>query len=174
MLINLSEILSSSGKVEHKEAPIELKSFKLEGSEYEFALKTPVKFSFTNTGKKKVLIEAKINISLMVPCSRCLNHVETFFEINSTKNIDFKINEEDRIKELDELNFIRGYNLDVDIFVYNEIFLDFPMKVLCHNTCKGLCNVCGLDLNHGTCSCEDTALDPRMSVIQDIFKNQND
>ena len=37
--------------------------------------------------------------------------------------------------------------------------------------CKGICNVCGQNLNMGTCNCEDTALDPRMSVVRDLFKN---
>ena len=37
--------------------------------------------------------------------------------------------------------------------------------------CKGICSVCGQNLNEGTCDCEDTGLDPRMSVIRDVFKN---
>ena len=45
------------------------------------------------------------------------------------------------------------------------------MKVLCSEDCKGICNVCGQNLNEGTCDCEDTGLDPRMSVIRDVFKN---
>ena len=31
--------------------------------------------------------------------------------------------------------------------------------------------LCGQNLNEGTCDCEDTGLDPRMSVIRDLFKN---
>lgn len=173
MLINLSEILSSSGKVEHKEAHIELDSFKLDGMEYKFAFKDPVSFIFTNTGKKRVLVEANVKVSLIIPCSRCLNNVEHLVEVKVLKDIDFKLSEEDRIKELDEMNYISGYNLDVDVLVYNEILLNFPMKVLCDNYCKGICNVCGIDLNVESCDCESTALDPRMSVIRDIFKNQD-
>ena len=75
------------------------------------------------------------------------------------------------IKELDEKNYIDGYNLDVDKLLYNEILIGWPMKVLCSEDCKGICNTCGQNLNKGTCNCEDTSLDPRMSVIRDVFKN---
>ena len=74
-------------------------------------------------------------------------------------------------KELDEKNYIDGYNLDVDKLIYNEILIGWPMKILCREDCKGICNMCGQNLNKGTCDCEDTSLDPRMSVIRDVFKN---
>ena len=44
------------------------------------------------------------------------------------------------------------------------------MRVLCSDNCKGICNRCGTNLNRGTCDCDNRSLDPRMSVIQDIFK----
>ena len=31
--------------------------------------------------------------------------------------------------------------------------------------------VCGQNLNTKSCDCEDTGLDPRMSVVRDLFKN---
>ena len=76
-----------------------------------------------------------------------------------------------KVVELDEKNYIDGYNLDVDKLLYNEILIGWPMKILCSETCKGICNTCGQNLNKGTCNCEDTSLDPRMSVIRDVFKN---
>ena len=33
------------------------------------------------------------------------------------------------------------------------------------------CSICGQNLNQGSCDCEDTSLDPRMSVIRDLYKN---
>ncbi|HAJ39913.1 MAG TPA: DNA-binding protein, partial [Lachnospiraceae bacterium] len=35
--------------------------------------------------------------------------------------------------------------------------------------CKGICSICGKNLNHGTCDCDHTDLDPRMAQIRDIF-----
>lgn len=171
MLINLSETLSIINKVKHIEAPINLESFKLDGIEYEIASKTPLDVTLTNTGEKKVLIEGHAKLSLIIPCSRCLEEVTVPIEINYEKEIDFNETEDDRTRELDETNYISGYNLDVDVLVYDEIFIGFPTKVLCQEDCQGICNVCGMNLNNGTCDCESTSLDPRMSAIRDIFKN---
>ena len=171
MIINLSEIMLVPDKVERITAPIELENFRLRRETYEFKVKNPLELTITNLGKKKLLIEGSTIIVLMIPCSRCLEDVETTLDISISKEIDFGKTEEERIEELDEMNYINGYDLDVDKLVYGEILIDFPMKVVCSDDCKGVCNVCGKNLNKGTCNCVSTSLDPRMSAILDIFNN---
>lgn len=171
MLISLSEIMSVPDKTLSMDVPNELKNFDLNGDQYEFAYKAPVKITLTNHGERKVSFEAKTKLALNIPCSRCLEDVAIDFDIHISKEVNFRETEEERVKELDELNYISGYNLDVDVLVYDEILIDFPLKVLCKENCKGICNVCGTNLNNGTCDCESTGADPRMSVIRDIFKN---
>ena len=72
---------------------------------------------------------------------------------------------------VDETNYICGFNLDVDTLVYDEVLIELPYQVLCSEDCKGLCKVCGQDLNSGSCQCDQQVLDPRMAVIRDIFNN---
>ena len=83
------------------------------------------------------------------------------------------LNEEKEEEEPEEQAYIDGYTLDVDALVRDELFVHMPMKVLCRSDCKGICNRCGANLNHGTCGCDVTELDPRMAVIRDIFRNAN-
>ncbi|MSS63304.1 YceD family protein [Velocimicrobium porci] len=171
MIIQLSDIMSGKDKMKHIEAPIELNQFKLDGMEYEFVKKNPVAFCFTVTGEKRMLVEGKTSLSLLIPCGRCLDDVEIPFDIEISKDLDFNNTDADRIKELDELNYIDGYNLDVDLLIFDEILVHFPLQVLCSEDCKGICKVCGTNLNKESCSCDQSVGDPRMSAIQDIFKN---
>ncbi|MGB8455013.1 MAG: DUF177 domain-containing protein [Anaerocolumna sp.] len=171
MIINLSEIMSVKGHVEHIQAPIELENFCMEGIEYPFASKSFVDLTISQVGNRKVKICGEAKLSLLIPCNRCLEDVESWFELKISQDLDFNQESEDRIKELDEKNYISGYNLDVDLLVYNEMLMDFPMKVLCDEDCKGICKVCGTNLNKGSCNCDNTDSDPRMSVIRDIFNN---
>ncbi len=171
MIINLSEIMSVKGNVVSVQAPIEAENFCMEGESYPFAKKEPVDLKITHLGDRKVKLEGRIEVSLLIPCSRCLKDVNIPLNLDFSKELDFMKDSEERIKELDETNYISGYNLDVDLLVYDEILIDFPMKVLCDENCKGFCKVCGSDLNKGECSCEKQVLDPRMSVIRDIFNN---
>ena len=60
--------------------------------------------------------------------------------------------------------------VDMTIPVMQEIILNLPTRVLCKEDCKGICNRCGANLNFETCDCDTRSLDPRMAVIQDIFK----
>lgn len=171
MIISLSEIMTVKNKTEHIEAPIELEKFNLNGNEYEFAKKETVMLDLVSKKGRTVSLQAKTNLALRIPCSRCLEEVEVPFDIQITKELDFNETEDDRIKDLDESNFIDGYNLDVDLLIYDELLLNFPLQVLCCEDCKGICKVCGCNQNRENCDCDQAVADPRMSKIQDIFKN---
>ena len=64
---------------------------------------------------------------------------------------------------------MEGSCLDTEAFVHNEILVSWPGKILCREDCRGICPVCGRDLNKGDCGCDTFVPDPRMAVIQDIF-----
>ena len=42
------------------------------------------------------------------------------------------------------------------------------MKPLCADDCKGLCPVCGKNLNRETCDCNRTWDDPRMAALREL------
>lgn len=171
MIISLSEIMNTTDKVENISAPIEMDTFDFQGNSYKFSNKDPVKLVITNLGNRKVMTCAKANISLILNCSRCLKDLEYPIDIHFVKEIDFNLTGEDRAKDLDETNYIEEYSLNVDTLIYEEILIDFPMKLLCSEECKGICKKCGQNLNNGSCSCDTTEYDPRMERIRDIFNN---
>jgi len=171
MIISLSEIMTTMDKVVRINAPIELEQFDFQGVSYEFAQKDPVDLTITNLGDRRVMIEGSTNISLTLFCSRCLKEIDFPMDITIQREVDFNLSEEQRTEGLDETNYIIGYNLDVDILIYDEVLIGFPMRLLCSEDCKGLCKNCGADLNENACDCDTTVYDPRMSVIRDIFNN---
>ena len=74
-------------------------------------------------------------------CSRCLNE----FERKYTKQI--------------QINYPVGKSeseIILDPEIREEIILDYPIKPLCSDSCKGLCPKCGANLNEGGCSCGST------------------
>mgnify|MGYP000796277080 FL=1 len=90
-------------------------------------------------------------------------------DLDFERNVDANASSEERIAQLDEQSYIDGYHLDVDGMVLDEMMTDIPDKVLCREDCKGVCPKCGVNLNHQTCNCDRTELDPRMSIIREIF-----
>ena len=124
-------------------------------------------------GNQKLKVKGTCRLVIEAPCDRCLTAVPVEFDLDFEREVEMPSVEDGSEKndDLDENNYIDGYHLDVDRLLYNEILVGWPMKILCSESCKGICNVCGQNLNEGTCDCEDTGIDPRMSVIRDVFKN---
>ena len=171
MLINLSDVLSEQHKTIDKIVPVEMTDFKASYGCFPIIEKQDAHIVVKHVKQRELMIEGQAKMLLEVPCDRCLESVQVPFVLEFTKNVDLQESSEVQSDDLDEKNYIDGYNLDVDKLLYNEILIGWPMKILCSEDCKGICNVCGQNLNQGTCDCEDTSLDPRMSVIRDVFKN---
>ena len=173
MLINLTDVLSCDEKVVKRTVETELKSFDTGLGCYPLSEEEPLQLTLTNLGKDKLLIEGSVKVKTEIPCDRCLTKVETLIHLTISREVDMKQTAEGRIDDLDETDFIIGYNLDTEKLVYGELLVNWPMKTLCREDCKGICRKCGKDLNEGPCGCDTVELDPRMAVIAEIFKNSN-
>ena len=171
MIVSLSEVMQVTGGVFKQEISTGLENVVVSGTAYSFLEKSQAVITASNLGGKKGKITLEGRTVLAIPCDRCLREVAYELLLQTEREIDFSLSEKERAAELDETDFITGYDLDVDAFVCEEILLGFPMKVLCQEDCKGICKVCGANLNEGECGCDRTELDPRMSVIRDIFNN---
>ena len=71
-------------------------------------------------------------------CSRCLED----YERNFTKDVFL------------ELPVPQEPVLDITDNIREEIILEYPVKSLCKEECKGLCPKCGKNLNEGMCGCK--------------------
>ncbi len=169
MLIDLSELLSLEGKVKNIEIPIEMDVYKTHAGEYEIVSKKPIGCTFTSLGEKKILIDSDIEVEINMPCDRCLGDVKNKIIINTSKEVDLGETDFERREALDELDYVSGTVFDAEKFAYGEILVNLPMKVLCSENCKGICNRCGTNLNHKSCGCDTTELDPRMAKALEVF-----
>ena len=165
MLINLSDVLSDQHKTVEETVRLEMEEIRMKSGTYPIISKEPVHVRVEHIRGKELLVNAETRIVVAIPCDRCLD------ALDFAKHVDIGLSDAELTEELDESNFIDGYHLDVDKLLYGEILSDWPVKVLCREDCKGLCKVCGQNLNTGSCNCEEPGLDPRMSVVRDLFKN---
>lgn len=112
------------------------------------------------------ILKGELSTVLSLSCDRCLKkfdypiHAKFDREFSSEK--DNQEDEEDNIK-------ISNSILDLTDVVAETIYLELPMKHLCHDECKGICVVCGQDLNEKACGCSNDNIDPRLESLKDIF-----
>lgn len=168
MIIDISKVVKSINKEVSEEVSIELNSFESRLGNFPILQKSPVVLTITNQENKTLFIRGSVDVTLSIPCGRCLEEVPTQICFDIDKKLD--ITESTLVDdEMEENDYLIGFELDVDKLVYAEILVNWPMKVLCKEDCEGICKVCGMNLNKGSCDCQRTELDPRMAAIQDIF-----
>lgn len=167
MEIKLSNILSVPAKVYETDAELEQEVMSFHGYDYSVVSKTPVHLRLTNLGNQKLRIEAEVTLELAIPCDRCLEDVVHRFEIQLNRSLN--VSEDEGNQDLDDVNYIKECHLDVDMLVYEEVSVRFPMKNLCSEDCKGICPVCGGNRNVTECGCDDKVPDPRMADVLSIF-----
>ncbi|UCH00040.1 MAG: DUF177 domain-containing protein [Deltaproteobacteria bacterium] len=106
---------------------------------------------------KKIVVEGFLSTRLLLRCDRCLEpyswDLSTDFRIYLSIS-PFKGELEVELSEDDlDLDFIDGNLLDPDQIIKEQIILNVPVKTLCTRECKGLCPICGCNLNMTRCSC---------------------
>ncbi len=102
-------------------------------------------------------------------CSRCLKpttQVLTTVLSGKLMTNKGKYNDED---ESEEIFFYEDDQLNLEEYIWSQIVSSLPMKTLCSNDCKGLCPVCGVDLNNQSCNCMENAVDPRLEKLKELF-----
>ena len=167
MLYNLTGILSSEEKVEKLTVPYEHETVSNGLDSYKILEKSDLTLTLANKAKGEAEAEGEISLVCEIPCDRSLKPVKVSFSLKISeylKESDFEDPE-----KMEEMPFIEGFSLDTDALINNEIIVNWPMKVLCKPDCRGICKVCGKNLNEGDCGCDTFVPDPRMAVIKDIF-----
>jgi uncharacterized protein len=165
MRYNLTEVLTS-GKEEKIIKTLPIKVITFGNSNYKISDGITINISLSKISDKEVLLEGNIAGMLLLSCDRCNEPVNFNYDTNFSKEI--KLDDVDNIQE----DYIDGYNLDLEKFILNEIYINFPMKVLCNEDCKGICKKCGTNLNIQSCKCEDDNIDPRLAGLKDLFIDQ--
>ncbi|MBR4734174.1 MAG: DUF177 domain-containing protein [Lachnospiraceae bacterium] len=170
MLINLSDVFKEREKVLKETVAVELEDFQSMGTKYPLCEKSDVRWTFTNIEPGRVKVEGNAKLVFTAPCDRCLKDVKVELMLTPERYVVPPETLDPEDEEVDDLSFMEGYNLNTETLLYNEIMENWPAKILCREDCKGLCLVCGRNLNEGECGCDRFVPDPRLAGIQDLFK----
>ncbi len=125
----------------------------------------------TNTGNA-FLITGHVTGVGKTACARCLEDTE--FEIDGILEGYFLVSSDTEAPddmEADEFDVLSDDKvIDLTPLIESAILLDLPRVPLCSDDCKGLCPICGTNLNVQTCDCkvdEPSSTNP-FSVLKDI------
>lgn len=114
-------------------------------------------------------LDVDVTTDLELRCSRCLENFS--YPINIKVNEKFT-NNKDKAEDDDDIIPVDGDKLDITEIIVNNIISTLPIKRLCSENCKGLCQQCGTNLNTEQCSCDIGDVDIRLAKLKDLFANK--
>jgi uncharacterized protein len=127
--------------------------------------------------RQQYRVTGRIQTTLELVCSRCLDgfplKVDEALDVLFLPHAENQI-EGDRAVEDEDLStaYYRDQVLGLGQLMQEQFYLVVPMKPLCGDDCKGLCPVCGINLNTGSCQCHPTWVDPRLAVLEQLKKDR--
>lgn len=114
-----------------------------------------------------VEMAGKAVYTMTMPCDRCF---EITTQERETQLFHVLVRELSDEEDNDgTFVVVPDEQLDLDQLLTEDILLDLPSKFLCSSDCKGLCPVCGKNLNEGDCGCQRNSMDPRLAILQELL-----
>ncbi len=181
MKLNLTDVLLDDKRID-QEVPIDADRLEYSFGEFPLLVKNPVRITVVKDEEGYLNIHGSASVTVQIPCDRCLKNTEVPLELSFDDRVHAggagspaeaesvpKDDTDDEGSSFEPDYYLEGYYLDVDKLLFGEALLNWPSRVLCREDCKGLCPVCGQNLNHGECGCVRKALDPQMSKVLDVF-----
>jgi len=100
------------------------------------------------------VVRGQIECQKSFTCDRCLTPA-------TEKQVHAFDEEFDKAEAVDDL-------IDITELLRDVALASQPMKNLCKTDCKGLCPVCGANLNEGDCGCDRFIVDPRLAALTEL------
>lgn len=173
MAMNVKEFIISPKTTLSETIEVALTEIAFGYGEYEVVSKSPLSLCLSKRDGRLV-IEGDSHVSIKTSCDLCCKDVTLDFSIEIRRSIPIIDGELSECDDEDSTLAFEGFELETDRMVFDEIIEHWPMKILCHEDCKGLCTVCGKDLNEGDCGCDTFVPDPRMAGFLDILNSMDD
>lgn len=139
----------------------------------------------------RVLLKGSFEATVTAPCKRCVNDVDLVvpiaFELALVPEEKRARDDDDEstageddgkaaragtfsIDDVDSEPF-DGKKIELDPIIREQLQLHLPVAVLCKDDCKGICAICGAELNEKECGCERKVVDIRLAKLKDIKLN---
>lgn len=138
-------------------------------TKFDFPIVLKGKVSLCDDGSYSV--ECNSDVGFSEPCARCATPAHAVLNIC----IETKAIRGMKADDEEDCLYIKNRELDIITPFFEQVVLEYPQYgILCKEDCKGLCPVCGVDLNTKSCNCNKKIVDPRLAKLSELLKEEND
>ena len=112
-----------------------------------------------------VLVTGTVTGATALECARCLKPFSSELSIDLC---ELYVGPGQQAPAGEDAYRVTGKEIHLGPMLRDSLTLGLPLKPLCKEDCKGLCSVCGGDLNTETCNCSTETVDPRWAALTDL------
>ncbi len=116
-----------------------------------------------------VALEIGITGEYTCLCARCAKELTNTLCVNAEYGVTRKLTD-----DCEEYVEAPEGVLDVGDIARTLFYLELPQRVLCKDDCRGLCPVCGIDLNGSACSCKMPTSGNRLTGLKKLLDNSEE
>ncbi len=125
---------------------------------------------------KGVLARGEMHLVLTRTCSRCLepfeDRIDFTFKEEFVPSTDVETGASLPVEEEQDADLVIGPEGALDL---REVLRQYTViasspPVVGDPDCKGLCPICGVNLNEESCDCDTSFIDPRMAVLGQLLE----
>ena len=131
---------------------------------YPFVTPIEVKAQLTPRSGAVQLV-AEVDYLYRMNCDRCAEETEQTMHHRFEHMLVRSLNDE----ENDEYIEVGDEPLDLTELLHADIVMEIPSKFVCSEDCKGLCPICGVNLNKAACDCHRRQTDPRLEILKTLI-----
>jgi uncharacterized protein len=113
-----------------------------------------------------LLVQVKLRANLQSECVRCLTEFNQPLETDFTELYAFT----QRSVTESGLILPEDGHIDLAPLVRDYMLIEIPIQAVCSNECKGLCPVCGENLNDNPHVHEGDVIDPRLEGLKKLLE----
>lgn len=121
--------------------------------------------------RQGIVIQGTLHTQISADCVRCLTPCKLPCDIEISDLFVYPAPSGSAVSSNPYIVDDGGF-IDLQPIIREEGILAVPIQALCSPDCKGLCPVCGQNLNEGTCTCADESIDPRLSSLRELLDEE--
>ena len=140
-ILDLGRIGLHSGEARTLDLKVRLDGFEFGGQRYGAQADVPVRLDVSRM-LGGYSLRLRFTASLDGPCMRCLQEARPRVEVDA-REVDQPGGGSDELLS----PYVDGDDLDVHAWARDALVLELPTQIVCSEECKGLCAICGANLN---------------------------
>jgi uncharacterized protein len=127
------------------------------------------------TSSSEAVVKGQVKCTILTSCDRCCNEVKLdlaadFVYICMIGSEEYEQGHQETESREEDYNriYLKEPVIDLGELYREQVYLSIPPQILCKDSCKGLCQVCGTDLNKNSCECQQIDVESPFAVLRQL------